>query len=181
MSDLAELVIDDVPLPELEQRWSISRTSLKNRAKLLGVQLIRESSTKSVWPGDKIELGDRYHQHLRTGGNSKDFQVDPTQRVKRRKGGALSTQAAGADGVTMQAFVQELKRQLQPTKPTQRAMELKLMATEELKLTGPELSDLLSFNVGKDFDGKTRFGYRFWRVENKDKSRFKHLWKCEGA
>ena len=32
MSDLAELVIDDIALPELEERWSISRTSLKNRA-----------------------------------------------------------------------------------------------------------------------------------------------------
>ena len=117
-AELAELVIEDVSLPELEERWSINRTSLKNRAKLLGVQLIRESSTRTVWPGDKIELGDRYHQHLRTGGNSTNFQADPSQRVKRSKGGALSTQA---DGVTMQAFVQELKRQLRPTKPTERA------------------------------------------------------------
>lgn len=178
-AELAELVIDDVSLPELEERWSINRTSLKNRAKLLGVQLIRESSTKTVWPGDKIELGDRYHQHLRTGGNSTNFQVDPSQRVKRSKGGALSTQAAGADGVTMQAFVQELKRQLRPTKPTERAMELKLMASEELQLTGPELSDLLGYNVGAHFDGQTRFGYRFWREENNDGSRFKHLWRCQ--
>ena len=179
MSDLAELVIDDIPLPELEERWSISRTSLKNRAKLLGVQLVRVSSTKSVWPGDKIELGDRYHQHLRTGGNSSNFQVDPSQRVKRSKGGALSTQSAGADGVTMQAFVQELKRQLQPTKPTERAMELKLMAEEKLELTGPELSRLLDFNVDANFDGKTRFGYRFKREKNKDGSKFKYLWQCQ--
>ena len=81
----------------------------------------------------------------------------------------------------MQAFVQELKRQLRPTKPTERAMELKLMASEELKLTGPELSDLLGYNVGAHFDNQIRFGYRFWREENNDGSRFKHLWKCEVA
>ena len=175
-AELAELVIEDVSLPELEERWSINRTSLKNRAKLLGVQLIRESSTRTVWPGDKIELGDRYHQHLRTGGNSTNFQADPSQRTKRSKGGALSTQA---DGVTMQAFVQELKRQLRPTKPTERAMELKLMAEEELELTGPELSRLLDFNVDANFDGKTRFGYRFKREKNNDGSKFKYLWQCQ--
>ena len=160
-AELAELVIDDVSLPELEERWSINRTSLKNRAKLLGVQLIRESSTRTVWPGDKIELGDRYHQHLRTGGNSTNFQADPSQRVKRSKGGALSTQVAGADGVTMQAFVQELKRQLQPTKPLDRAEGLERMAEKGLKLTAAELSDLLKYKVTARLHGKNRFGYRF--------------------
>ena len=175
-AELAELVIEDVSLPELEERWSINRTSLKNRAKLLGVQLIRESSTRTVWPGDKIELGDRYHQHLRTGGNSTNFQADPSQRTKRSKGGALSTQA---DGVTMQAFVQELKRQLQPTKPLDRAEGLERMADKGLKLTAAELSDLLKYNVTKRFDGKTRFGYRFEREKNNDDSNISWLWRCQ--
>ena len=79
----------------------------------------------------------------------------------------------------MQAFVQELKRQLQPTKPLDRAEGLERMADKGLKLTAAELSDLLKYNVTKRFDGKTRFGYRFEREKNNDDSNISWLWRCQ--
>lgn len=57
---------DGISLKELESRWGISRNILKERARILGVSLIRISSTLTVWPHDKIELGDQLHFHLKT-------------------------------------------------------------------------------------------------------------------
>ena len=74
----------------------------------------------------------------------------------------------------MQAFVQELERQLQPTRPS---IVQKVWSgwLKDLKLTAAELSDLLQYKVTKRFDGKTRFGYRFERVPNDDDSNISWL------
>ncbi len=62
-----------VPLPELEQRWSISRNALKARAQMLDVELIRISSTCTLWPHDSIAVGDALNAHLKSGNPSKSF------------------------------------------------------------------------------------------------------------
>ncbi|WP_144036857.1 hypothetical protein [Synechococcus sp. MW101C3] len=58
----------DLPLDDCCSRWGISRKAVKSRASALGVDLIRESSTRTVWPGDLIPLGDQLHQHLQRKG-----------------------------------------------------------------------------------------------------------------
>lgn len=62
-----------VPLSELEQRWSISRNALKARAQMLDVELVRISSTCTLWPHDSIAVGDALNAHLKSGNSSKSF------------------------------------------------------------------------------------------------------------
>ena len=80
----------DVPLLELEQLEHQPHVA-QEQAKLLGVQLIRESSTRTVWPGDKVELGTTTSTcgPVATQGLSGD-----TPTGQARKGGALSRPAA---------------------------------------------------------------------------------------
>jgi len=62
-----------VSLAELEQRWSITRNALKARAEMLDVELARISSNCTLWPHDKIAIGDSLNAHLQSGKPSKDF------------------------------------------------------------------------------------------------------------
>jgi hypothetical protein len=62
-----------IPLPELEQRWSVTRNALKARAAMLDVELTRISSTCTLWPHDKIAIGDALNAHLKSGKPSKSF------------------------------------------------------------------------------------------------------------
>lgn len=62
-----ELQQPDVSIRELEERWGLSRNGLKARAKALGVELIRVSSTLTTWPGQFVELGDQLHEHISSG------------------------------------------------------------------------------------------------------------------
>lgn len=62
-----DITTPDISIRDLEQRWGLSRNGLKARAKALGVELVRVSSTCTVWPGDFIELGDRLHEHVSAG------------------------------------------------------------------------------------------------------------------
>ena len=56
-------------LAEAGDRWGVSsRNSVKARAAALGVELRRESSTRTVWPAEYVALGDRLAGHLKTGG-----------------------------------------------------------------------------------------------------------------
>jgi hypothetical protein len=64
---------EGVPLKELEVRWSISRNTLKERARILGVSLIRISSTLTVWPHEKLELGDQLNLHMQNHATSHGF------------------------------------------------------------------------------------------------------------
>jgi hypothetical protein len=71
MTALSDVAPADVSIRDLEKRWGISRNGLKARARALGVELIRVSSTLTTWPGTFVELGDRLHDHLqhhRSGG-----------------------------------------------------------------------------------------------------------------
>jgi hypothetical protein len=63
----AEIQLPDVPLRDLEQRWGLSRNGLKARARALGVELKRVSSTLTTWPGDFVDLGDQLDDHLKAG------------------------------------------------------------------------------------------------------------------
>ena len=62
-----ELQQPDISIRELEERWGLSRNGLKARAKALGVELIRVSSTLTTWPGQFVELGDQLHEHISSG------------------------------------------------------------------------------------------------------------------
>lgn len=59
MTDLPDLTLGDCC-----DRWQISRNAVKSRAASLGVELRRESSTRTVWPAEHLDLGDALHEHL---------------------------------------------------------------------------------------------------------------------
>lgn len=61
--------LPDLTIRECMDRWGIrSPNALKGRAFRLGVELRRESSTRTVWPADRLALGDRLNDHLRQPG-----------------------------------------------------------------------------------------------------------------
>ena len=57
--------IADLTLAQCCERWGVaSRNSIKARAAALGVELIRESSTRTIWPAAYVALGDELADHL---------------------------------------------------------------------------------------------------------------------
>lgn len=77
----------DLTLAECCDRWGVSsRNSIKARAAALGVELRRESSTRTVWPAEHVALGDELAEHLRQGGKLARFPR------------ALTAPADGSDG-----------------------------------------------------------------------------------
>ena len=61
--------LPDLTLAEAGDRWEVSsRNSIKARAAALGVELRRDSSTRTVWPAEAVPLGDRLAAHLKRRG-----------------------------------------------------------------------------------------------------------------
>ena len=80
--------LPDLTLAECCERWGVSsRNSVKARAAALGVELRRESSTRTVWPSEHLSLGDDLAEHLKKpGGTLANF------------GRSLTPPADGTDG-----------------------------------------------------------------------------------
>ena len=80
--------LPDLTLGECCERWGVSsRNSVKARAAALGVELRRESSTRTVWPAEHLALGDELAEHLKKpGGTLANF------------GRSLTPPADGTDG-----------------------------------------------------------------------------------
>ena len=80
--------LPDLTLAEAGDRWGVSsRNSVKARAAALGVELRRESSTRTVWPAEYVALGDRLAEHLKNGGTLASF------------GPSLTAPTGGSDGI----------------------------------------------------------------------------------
>ena len=63
--------LPDLTLADCCQRWEVSsRNAIKARAKALGVELRRESSTRTVWPAEHLTLGDELAKHLKKPGGT---------------------------------------------------------------------------------------------------------------
>lgn len=188
----AELVIDDLSLPEVEQRWGINRTSVKNRAKALGVQLIRESSTRTVWPGDALALGDALHHHLKTGGTTKTFNTagtadsatsadtaKPVPAQPSAGSSAITGPSADSQMLALATALATAMREQQPipeADPLTRARQLREMEREGLLLTGTELSQVLGIEVDSALHKQERFGYKFTRQPTNGKNKW--VWSC---
>ena len=136
MTPLEPLEVD-LSLAEAGDRWGVSsRNSVKARAAALGVELRRESSTRTVWPAEFVPLGDRLAEHLQAGGTLRSFPgaapvlargndpltPDPslpspaagTDGPRRSAGLSLPSPAAGSDGL---AALAQLAAALAPPPP----------------------------------------------------------------
>lgn len=164
----------DLTLQECCERWGISsRNSVKSRAAALGVELRRESSTRTVWPREDVPLGDELHEHLQTGGTLRDFpgalpQPAQSGAMTRQKDVSLVSAGGGSDAIAL-ALMQLLQQQApQATSgPLARARAMAEAADERLPLTTAELAEL----VGLDQEeltglkaGTQLYGFRLDRI-----------------
>jgi hypothetical protein len=102
--------LPDLTLAEAGERWGVSsRNSVKARAAALGVELRRESSTRTVWPAEFVPLGDQLAEHLQAGGTLASFPgsmasltapTDSSDGLPRRSAAlSLTAPTAGTDGL----------------------------------------------------------------------------------
>ena len=106
--------VPDLTLAEAGERWGVSsRNSVKARAAALGVELRRESSTRTIWPAEFVPLGDQLAEHLQAGGTLASFPgslasltapTDSSDGGPRRSAGlSLPSPTAGTDGLAVLA------------------------------------------------------------------------------
>jgi hypothetical protein len=164
----------DLTLQECCERWSVSsRNSVKARAAALGVELRRESSTRTVWPREDVPLGDELHEHLQTGGTLRDF---PGALPQPPKPAAITapreasvTAPAGASDAMAVALMQLLQHQTPAASggPLARAKGMAEAADQRLPLTTPELAELVGLDredVENLRGGTLLYGFRLSRI-----------------
>lgn len=171
--EASSLGTPDLTLQECCDRWGISsRNSVKARAAALGVELRRESSTRTVWPREDVPLGDELDQHLKTGGTLRDF---PGALPQSSKPAAMATAkpssvtpATGSSDALAMAMLHMLQQQQSPAAgPLARARAMAEAADERLPLTTPELAELVGLDadeVAKLKAGTVLYGFRLARV-----------------
>ncbi len=168
----------DVSIRELEERWCLSRNGLKARARALGVELIRKSSTLTVWPGEFVELGDRLDEHVSSG---KPMGTFPGLSPDRTAGTATTTTSiAKRDDAALIAAVAAAMAQAAPPPPDdplRRARGLAEAADNGLVLTTDDLVALGVKGVDGFADGDEAYGYVFHRHRQRNRA----LWSIERA
>jgi hypothetical protein len=171
-TDVQVMGAPDLTLQDCCERWGVSsRNSVKARAAALGVELRRESSTRTVWPREDVPLGDELHDHLQAGGTLRDFAgALPQQPKPSAPRESALTAAAGSSDALAVALLQLLQRQTpapQAPDPLARARGMAQAADERLPLTTPELAELVGLDpdeVARLKAGATLYGFRLNRI-----------------
>ena len=166
----------DVSIRDLEARWGLSRNGLKARARALGVELRRVSSTLTVWPGEFVELGERLQEHLAAGhplgtfpGLKPAISASTGSAVTAPPPEAPASDALALRGQDLAALVNAITASTAPgvtappADPLQRARGLAEVADAGLVLANDDLSALLGHGVTSWRDGHEAYGYRFQR------------------
>jgi hypothetical protein len=156
MTDLPDLTLGDCC-----DRWQISRNAVKSRAAALGVELRRESSTRTVWPAEHLDLGDALHQHLQrpkaTLANYSGPRLEPLPAAPLAAPEKRSVPAPpGGSGEAMLAMLAALRPSLPPPDPLatvealHRAAELGawLSTAEVAAVTGSSSSTISKWSDG---------------------------------
>ena len=136
----------DVSIRELEQTWGCSRNGLKARAKRLGVELKRVSSTLTVWPGEWLDLGEQLNDHLEAGQPMELFPglkpVAPAV-VPSRQDNATSSLAINETAGLAAVVTAVRDATTPPADPLRTARLLAEAADLGVTLSGAELADVL--------------------------------------
>ena len=169
----AELQQPDVSIRELEERWGLSRNGLKARAKALGVELIRVSSTLTVWPGQFVELGDQLHEHLSSGkpmGLFGGLAPVSDRPVPSRQQPSTAITASNESALTAlaQAITASTQTALPAPDPLALARRLADAASLGVPLTNSEMAQVLGkASIGPKHDGSSpRPGFTIHRQEH---------------
>ena len=171
----ADISLPDVSLKDLEAKWGLSRNGLKARARALGVELKRVSSTLTTWPGDFVDLGDQLDDHLKAGRPMGTFPGLAPADASTANTASSITKASGinAEGLAV-AIAQAisattLSLPASPVDPLRRARALAEAADNGLVLTSDELAAIGVKGV-KDFaNGDEAFGYCFTKHEQRNR------------
>lgn len=166
--------LPDLTLAEAGERWGVSsRNSVKARAAALGVELRRESSTRTVWPAEFVPLGDQLAEHLQAGGTLASFPGsvpsltaatdssdgvsqtapmapgDGSKGPRRSAGLSVTAPTAGSDGLAALAqLAAALAPPPPPADPLAVARGLADAADLGAWLSGQELAQLLGVAPG---------------------------------
>lgn len=171
-TDVHVMGTPDLTLQDCCDRWSVSsRNSVKARAAALGVELRRESSTRTVWPREDVPLGDELHDHLQVGGTLRDFPGALPQQPKPTAPRESALTAAGGSSdalaVALLQFLQQQAPAAPAPDPLARARGMAQAADERLPLTTPELAELVGLDpdeVARLKAGATLYGFRLNRI-----------------
>ena len=163
----------DVSIRELEEKWNLSRNGLKARAKALGVELIRVSSTLTTWPGDFIELGDRLHEHISNGQPMGTFAglapvSDRSVPSRQQQSTAITASSETALTALAQAITASTQTALPAPDPLALARRLADAAALGVPLTNSEMAQVLGrASIGPKQDGTSpRPGFTIHRQEH---------------
>jgi hypothetical protein len=169
----------DLTLADCCDRWGISRNAVKSRAAALGVELRRESSTRTVWPGEDLALGDRLHDHLRQGGTlasfpealppaggTSDRSLAPAGASSDTPGGLSLPPVGATSGEAIAALILAAREALPPD-PLAVPRALAAAADEALPLTSAELAHLLGESVEALEQRRAGFILRGFRLERR--------------
>lgn len=172
-ADVTVMGTPDLTLQECCERWGVSsRNSVKARAAALGVELRRESSTRTVWPRGDLPLGDELHEHLQSGGTLRDFPGALPQGQQQPRTLATTTPSVpaptgGSDAIAL-ALLQALQQQQTPNPgPLARARGMAAAADERLPLTTAELAELVGIDaeeLGTLKAGAALYGFKLTRT-----------------
>jgi hypothetical protein len=172
--------LPDVSIKDLEARWGLSRNGLKARARALGVELKRVSSTLTTWPGDFVELGDRLDDHIKGGQPTGTFPglapitdgTDTTEKAITKRDVSPEVLASAIATAMAASFLPATS-----SDPMKRAKALAEAADAALVLTTDELVALGVKGVEGFADGDCAYGYSF----HKHNQRNRVLWTIERA
>ena len=139
-----DITTPDISIRDLEQRWGLSRNGLKARAKALGVELVRVSSTCTVWPGEYIDVGDRLHDHVSAGNPLGTFPgLAPDRTDTTTASSAISKKEQDVAALVAAVASAVVQQQTEPSDPLRRAKGLAEAADHQLVLTTDELVALV--------------------------------------
>jgi hypothetical protein len=174
----ADVSLPGVPLRDIEQRWGLSRNGLKARAKALGVELERVSSTVTLWPGEYVELGDQLDAHIKAGKPMATFPgLAPAGSAITKTAPTKPAAPSLADAATADALRAFYGLPAAGADPLKRARGLAEAADNGLVLTSDELAALGVKGIEGFADGDLAYGYCF----HKHQQRSRTLWTIERA
>lgn len=165
-----EIQLPNISLRELEQRWGLSRNGLKARAKALGVDLLRVSSTLTVWPGDYIDLGDRLDEHLKSGQPMGTF-----PGIAPSTASSSLARSASDEAAIIAKTIAACTVAFPAADPLRRAKALAEAADNALVLTTDELVALGVKGIASFANGDLAYGYCFVKHEQRKRV----LWMVE--
>ena len=162
---------------DLEKEWGLSRNGIKNRAKALGVQLLRPSHHETCWPAEYLEAGRDLDRWVKSGKPLADYPAVaavPSLAAVPSPAPLATVQDQASDLVALLEAVSSISSP-KLLDPLRTAQGLRAAFENELSLTSDEMASLLGRSrLTPDDDGMSpRPGFVIHRSEHPKKKTHK--------